>query len=452
MSAEPTLSTPPASEQPVKAEVVVAPVQLQEQTAVDSKPLINPLQTDTPTTSTIVEPPSSPNALNPASVQEPPSAVNGDTEPANPLTPVSPAPPAADPPVSSSLAAPPVPSSSVPTPLPDAFPTPVGTTFDPVTTTSPIPVAAPAAPKEEPPAPSPAPEAAASTPMDVDGQGSNVLKRPGDDLASEDVKRAREDGTSAPTTPAPAPAAAAAAATAPPVTATPVVDASAPMLDAMGQPVVYPWTNYVEPAPRNPGPTTPLTLAQHKYLSKIVGSLLKSNNSFNFREPVDVVRFNIPHYHQVIAYPMDLGTVSTKLHASDPRGPPKDKSKLANWDTSKGTYTSASQVSKDVRQIWENTRKFNGRDHVVSQAAGKLEEQYERALRGLPSEVSREESKGKIFDTKLTCFVARTRRRRCRRRVIPSQRRSLVFVCCPPRVRLTTSCHPPRRRLVPSQA
>ncbi|TXT12465.1 uncharacterized protein COLE_02875 [Cutaneotrichosporon oleaginosum] len=117
-----------------------------------------------------------------------------------------------------------------------------------------------------------------------------------------------------------------------------------------------------------------------------VRSMLKSNNSVNFRQPVDVVLFNIPHYPNIIDRPMDLGTVETKLIASDPRGPPKDKSKAARWDPSKGSYSCVAELTADVRQIWENTRKFNGRDHVVSQLASKLEEQYEKALRSLPSD------------------------------------------------------------------
>ncbi|BEI83743.1 hypothetical protein CcaverHIS002_0403470 [Cutaneotrichosporon cavernicola] len=119
---------------------------------------------------------------------------------------------------------------------------------------------------------------------------------------------------------------------------------SAAPVDPNAPPVVYPWTNF-EPTKylQGPGPMTRWTPQQHKYLL-------------------------------------------SSLIASDPRGPPKDKSKAAKWDTSKGTYSSVSELTADVRQIWENTRKFNGRDHVVSQMASKLEEQYEKALRTLPSD------------------------------------------------------------------
>jgi bromodomain-containing factor 1 len=107
-----------------------------------------------------------------------------------------------------------------------------------------------------------------------------------------------------------------------------------------------------------------------------------------FLAPVDTVLYGIPHYFKVVKKPMDLGTVETKLIASNPRGPPKDKSKMGNWDESKGTYGSVAEVTEDVRQIWENTRMFNGPDHVVSQNATVCEAAYEKALKNLPAEVS----------------------------------------------------------------
>jgi bromodomain-containing factor 1 len=124
-------------------------------------------------------------------------------------------------------------------------------------------------------------------------------------------------------------------------------------------------------------------------LLQSVRTLKKAKDAVNFLEPVNVVLFNIPHYAQIITKPMDLGTVEHKLLASDPRGPPKDKSKLAKWDESKGTYKSVSEVVADVRQIWENTRKFNGPAHVVSQMASKLDDMFERQLKNLPAEVRR---------------------------------------------------------------
>jgi bromodomain-containing factor 1 len=85
---------------------------------------------------------------------------------------------------------------------------------------------------------------------------------------------------------------------------------------------------------------------------------------------------------------MDLGTVETKLIVSDPRGPPKDKSKMNKWDESKGKYNSVADFSRDVRQIWWNTARFNGTEHLVTQAAYRLDSAFTKALNNMPAEVS----------------------------------------------------------------
>lgn len=131
-----------------------------------------------------------------------------------------------------------------------------------------------------------------------------------------------------------------------------------------------------------------MTVTQHKHLIGVVRTLKRSKDALAFLAPVDPVLFGIPHYTQIVTRPMDLGTVETKLIVSNPNGQPKDKSKMKNWDYSKGTYRSVSEVVADVRQIWENTRMFNGPEHGVSQAAGRLEEIFEKSLDKMPAEVS----------------------------------------------------------------
>lgn len=85
---------------------------------------------------------------------------------------------------------------------------------------------------------------------------------------------------------------------------------------------------------------------------------------------------------------MDLGTVETKLFVSDPRGPPKDKSKLSKWDMSKGRYNNVQEVVLDVRQIWWNTARFNGMDHSVTMGAKALMGVFDKQLSNMPAEVS----------------------------------------------------------------
>ena len=167
----------------------------------------------------------------------------------------------------------------------------------------------------------------------------------------------------------------------------PEVSARPVLAEGFQPAALLPWQTYVLPAPRAGGPTTPLTVTQHKHLLNSVRSLKKAKDAPGFLVPVDVVLFGIPHYHQVIPNPMDLGTVETKLFVSDPRGPPKDKSRMSKWDTSKGNYHSVKEVVDDVRQIWENTRKFNGPDHIFSQGASRLEDTFEKMVNNIPSDV-----------------------------------------------------------------
>ena len=207
------------------------------------------------------------------------------------------------------------------------------------------------------------------------------LKRAGEDLEGREEKRAKEEEPFAPNATPAVPAA---------IDAPPAPPAALPTVPAGGPPP--PWLTYTAPPPKPSGPTTPLTVGQHRHLLNTIRTMKKNSAAANFLVPVDVVKFGIPHYAQVIEYPMDLGTVETKLYVSDPRGPPKDKSKMSKWDTSNGSYANVSEVALDVRQVWENTRKFNGPTHLVSEAASKLETTFEKSLNNLPTEVSLPES------------------------------------------------------------
>ncbi len=272
--------------------------------------------------------------------------------------------------------------------LPDAFPTPVGTSFDPIGSSGPVPTSSDMhvnlAPDQ-----AGGQQSGSGEPMEVDAVGEedsrlrgssavgmesstsmSSLKRAGEDLEGRDEKRVKEDGECR--------SGSAVQASVPPPAA---FDGAAPA-------AVLPWNVYVPPPPRPAGPTTPLTITQHKHLLNAVRSLKKAKDAPGFLVPVDTVLFGIPHYHQVVTKPMDLGTVETKLFVSDPRGPPKDKSRMNKWDMSKGSYISVSEVVEDVRQIWENTRKFNGPDHIVSQSASRLEDTFEKLLNNMPAEVS----------------------------------------------------------------
>ena len=61
---------------------------------------------------------------------------------------------------------------------------------------------------------------------------------------------------------------------------------------------------------------------------------------------------------------------------------------MNKWDESKGKYKSVAECTRDVRQIWWNTARFNGSQHPVTQAAYRLETAFTKALNNMPSEVS----------------------------------------------------------------
>ncbi|KAK4460149.1 Bromodomain-containing factor 1 [Cladorrhinum samala] len=87
---------------------------------------------------------------------------------------------------------------------------------------------------------------------------------------------------------------------------------------------------------------------------------LKKSKHFDingpFIQPVDPVALNIPSYHKVVKKPMDLATMTTKLHAGD--------------------YTSIKDFDRDFDLIIKNCKLFNGEGHVVYEQAKRLQGLY----------------------------------------------------------------------------
>jgi bromodomain-containing factor 1 len=84
---------------------------------------------------------------------------------------------------------------------------------------------------------------------------------------------------------------------------------------------------------------------------------LKKAKYFDFNQyfltAVDPIALNIPNYHKVVKKPMDLQTMTEKLHT--------------------GQYSNQKDFEKDFLQIVKNCRLFNGEDHVVTLKALELE-------------------------------------------------------------------------------
>jgi bromodomain-containing factor 1 len=120
-----------------------------------------------------------------------------------------------------------------------------------------------------------------------------------------------------------------------------------------------------------------ITPARLAHMKKIISNLKKGNSSANFRTPVDYVTLGIPTYPDIVKEPMDLGTIDTKL---------KNKE-----------YAGVSDFVKDFNLVVNNCYTFNGRDHVVSQQAAKMEASFRNQIKMLPSanlvEASKEEKK-----------------------------------------------------------
>lgn len=77
-----------------------------------------------------------------------------------------------------------------------------------------------------------------------------------------------------------------------------------------------------------------------------------------FLAPVDPIALNIPNYHKVVKKPMDLQTMSDKLHTAQ--------------------YSSSKEFERDFHLVIKNCKSFNGDDHFVTQKALELEKLFKR--------------------------------------------------------------------------
>jgi len=77
-----------------------------------------------------------------------------------------------------------------------------------------------------------------------------------------------------------------------------------------------------------------------------------------FRDPVDPVALNIPHYFHVIKHPMDLGTIGKKIK--------------------NGEYSTADECKSDFDLVFTNCFKFNPPENIVHIAAKELQNDFEQ--------------------------------------------------------------------------
>ncbi|XP_057516358.1 transcription factor GTE10-like isoform X2 [Amaranthus tricolor] len=96
--------------------------------------------------------------------------------------------------------------------------------------------------------------------------------------------------------------------------------------------------------------------------------LMQHQFGWVFKEPVDVVKLNIPDYFTVIKHPMDLGTVKTKL--------------------SRGEYTSPLGFAADVRLTFSNAMTYNPAGNDVHFMAQTLSKNFEQRWKVIEKKMS----------------------------------------------------------------
>lgn len=114
-------------------------------------------------------------------------------------------------------------------------------------------------------------------------------------------------------------------------------------------------------------PVTYITRTRKLFLRRILYRLSNENedDSEPFAEPVDIVTEDVPTYHTVIKRPMDLHTLNENL--------------------GKGSYSAVEDFEADFNLIIENSIRFNGLRHEVSQGGLRLLNAFNKLMASLPS-------------------------------------------------------------------
>ena len=92
-----------------------------------------------------------------------------------------------------------------------------------------------------------------------------------------------------------------------------------------------------------------ITTPQFRALIKIMNNIRRLKDATAFRLPVNPVELKIPTYYNYVTKPMDLKTLEDNLKA--------------------GKYPNVDAFRSDFDQIVENSRIFNGPEHVITKAA-----------------------------------------------------------------------------------
>ncbi|XP_056146573.1 bromodomain-containing protein 3-like [Lampris incognitus] len=108
---------------------------------------------------------------------------------------------------------------------------------------------------------------------------------------------------------------------------------------------------------------------QLKFCDGILKDLLSKKHAayaWPFYRPVDAQALELHDYHEIIKYPMDLGTVKRKMDGRE--------------------YQDAQEFAADVRLVFSNCYKYNPQDHEVVFMARALQNVFEVKFSKLPDE------------------------------------------------------------------
>ena len=122
--------------------------------------------------------------------------------------------------------------------------------------------------------------------------------------------------------------------------------------------------NGASPAGKQTTSSNPMTKPRQKFVLRVVQNIKRTQNAVHFNQPVDPVALKIPTYIDIIKNPMDLRTIEEKLKANE--------------------YSSIDELITDFNQIMENTRIFNGPEHVVTKCAYNIKTSFEKQMTNLP--------------------------------------------------------------------
>ncbi len=100
--------------------------------------------------------------------------------------------------------------------------------------------------------------------------------------------------------------------------------------------------------------STQLGKEETKKVSKLLQTLIESQDSYEFRQPVDWKTHGLLDYPVTIKKPMDLGTIKSNLA-------------VPNF------YRSVEQVLEVIHLVWANCKTYNSKEVWIYGLANKLE-------------------------------------------------------------------------------